>query len=88
MNPNLFTRFPTTGATPIPSGFTKRFPLHTEKLIGGAWVRMASFPASTTQERLRRHVKAFGGNVRLLRGDLLLAEWSCGVVVEDWRESA
>jgi hypothetical protein len=87
VNPNLFTRYSTAG-TPIPSAFPKRFPFHTEKLIDGAWVRMASFPASTTQERLRRHVKAFGGSMRLLKGDLLLAEWSCGVVVEDWRESA
>jgi hypothetical protein len=87
MNPNLFTRYPTT-TSPIPSGFTKRYPLHTEKLISGAWVRMASFPASTTQERLRRHVKAFGGSMRLLRGELLLATWSCGLLVEDWREVA
>jgi hypothetical protein len=86
---NPFNRHPV--ATTI---VAKRFPLRTEKLIGSEWVHVASFPAaldlaeSAGRERLGRHAVAFGGQVRLLKGDVLLAEWEDGELVEDWRECA
>jgi hypothetical protein len=68
-----------------------RYPLTTQKLLRGTWIDMARFqePRGVDMaERIQRHVEAVGGRVRLLRGDALIAEWSDGRLVEDWRESA
>lgn len=66
--------------------------LRTEKLIAGAWQTMATFPAvdgpeqaSQQRKRLERHAEAFGGLVRLMRGELLLAAWQDGKLVCDLR---
>lgn len=69
--------------------------LRTEKLIGTAWQTMATFPPVTDdyhqglqRERLQRHAEAFGGLVRLMRAELLLAAWQDGKLVVDMREEA
>jgi hypothetical protein len=68
--------------------------LRTEKLIDGAWVRVASWPSKLDlsenegRERMRRHAEAFGGSVRLMRGDLLLQSWEDGEACGDWETAA
>ena len=64
-----------------------RYPLTTEKLINGAWVAMARFQEPRGVDmtaRVQRHVEAVGGRVRLLRGDLQLAEWVEGEPAMEW----
>lgn len=70
-----------------------RWKLRTEKLIGAAWQTMATFPPVTDdyhqglqRERLQRHAEAFGGLVRLMRAELLLAAWQDGKLVCDLRD--
>jgi hypothetical protein len=69
--------------------------LRTEKFIGTAWQTMAVFPPAITEEqrgdqqkRLQRHAEAFGGLVRLMRAELLLAAWQDGELVCDLRGEA
>jgi hypothetical protein len=68
-----------------------RYPLTTEKLIRGQWIPMARFQEPKRVDmtaRIQRHVEAVGGEVRLMRGELLLATWCEGELTEDWRQSA
>jgi hypothetical protein len=88
-----------SSASSIPTRST--WPLRTEKLIGDTWTTIARWPMIRGVGVVRReneqrqraglaaHVDAFGGLVRLMRGDLLLATWVDGEVVADFRtESA
>lgn len=68
-----------------------RWQLRTQKLVGMAWVTLATFPTlpaehqADQRERLQRHAEAFGGLVRLMRAELLLASWQDGVLEVDLR---
>lgn len=72
-----------------------RWKLRTERWDGRSWVTLATFPPVTDdyqrelqRERLQRHADAFGGLVRLMRGELLLAAWEEGRLTCDLREEA
>jgi hypothetical protein len=78
-------------STLTPTARSHRYPLTTEKLLSDTWTQMARFQEPKTSAawgRIQRHVEAVGGEVRLMRGDPLLATWCDGVVGEDWRQSA
>jgi len=67
------------------------YTLSTELLCGTEWVKIASFQETACAldpERLDRHAEAFGGEVRLRRGGLLLAQWREGQLTHDFREKA
>ena len=72
------------------SGRRFQRPLAIEKKLDAGWVKMADLadPCAemvddvATPDRL---ADALGGDVRLLRGDLMLAVWSEGECVEDYR---
>jgi len=69
-------------------GYTRHRPLHVEKRVDATWVKMAELAESTEPEYAANPDKladALGGEVRLLRGDLMLAVWREGEVVEDYR---
>jgi hypothetical protein len=56
-----------------------------------AWAPMARFQEPKTPAawgRVQRHVEAVGGRVRLLRGDLQLAEWDEGELVPELQEAS
>jgi hypothetical protein len=66
--------------------------LRTEKFDGREWRTIAHFPTVSKEnqaeqrERMNRHAEAFGGLVRMMRGELLLASWQDGKLECDLRD--
>jgi hypothetical protein len=78
-------------STLTPTARSHRYPLTTEKLLSDTWTPMARFQEPKRVDmtaRLQRHAEALGGRVRLLRGDLQLAEWDEGELVPELQEAS
>lgn len=69
----------------------RHWKLRTERFDGREWRTIAHFPSvskenqAAQRERMNRHAEAFGGLVRLMRGELLLASWQDGRLEVDLR---
>ena len=69
-------------------GYARHRPLAVEKRVESEWVKMAELSESSEPEYAANPDKladALGGEVRLLRGGMMLAAWNEGECVEDYR---
>lgn len=72
-------------------GFIRSRPLAVEKLVDSEWVKMADLAESDVPEYAANPDKladALGGEVRLVRGGMMLAVWNEGELLEDYRRIA
>lgn len=89
-----FNGYHSSSSAPLSAGWK----LRTQKLIAGEWVTVGKWPPirgadenerrdleRLQREGIARHAEAFGGLVRLMRAELLLASWRDGRLECDLR---
>lgn len=91
--PHTRQRFTFNARLRNPVTANRRWPVRSEKFISGAWVTVARWAPlrdpeeiALQRERMGASADAFGGLVRLMRGELLLAAWQDGVLEVDLRD--